>query len=82
MKTAAVHSRIQPEIKERTETILHRLGDPVERSQEHTQITWPILDRSRRSRPASAPQLPASRTPIARRQGSAFVAFLTFVALA
>ena len=26
MKTAAVHSRIQPEIKEQAETILHRLG--------------------------------------------------------
>lgn len=26
MKTAAVHSRIQPEIKERAESILHRLG--------------------------------------------------------
>lgn len=26
MKTAAVHSRIQPEIKEKAERILHRLG--------------------------------------------------------
>ena len=26
MKTAAVHSRIQPELKEQAETILHRLG--------------------------------------------------------
>jgi len=26
MKTAAVHSRIQPEIKEQAEAILHRLG--------------------------------------------------------
>lgn len=26
MKTAAVHSRIQPEIKQRAEDILHRLG--------------------------------------------------------
>ena len=26
MKSAAVHSRIQPEIKEQAETILHRLG--------------------------------------------------------
>lgn len=26
MKSAAVHSRIEPEIKERAETILHRLG--------------------------------------------------------
>ncbi len=26
MKTAAVHSRIQPEIKEKAEGILHRLG--------------------------------------------------------
>jgi DNA-damage-inducible protein J len=26
MKTAAVHSRIQPEIKEKAEAILHRLG--------------------------------------------------------
>jgi len=26
MKTAAVHSRIQPEIKEQAESILHRLG--------------------------------------------------------
>ena len=26
MKTAAVHSRIQPDIKEKAENILHRLG--------------------------------------------------------
>lgn len=26
MKTAAVHSRIEPEIKEKAESILHRLG--------------------------------------------------------
>lgn len=26
MKTAAVHSRIQPEIKQRAEEVLHRLG--------------------------------------------------------
>jgi DNA-damage-inducible protein J len=26
MKTAAVHSRIQPEIKEQAEAVLHRLG--------------------------------------------------------
>lgn len=41
MKTAAVHSRIQPEIKEQAEGILHRLGlSPTEAIRMfYTQIT-------------------------------------------
>lgn len=41
MKTAAVHSRIQPEIKEQAESILHRLGlSPTEAIRIfYTQIT-------------------------------------------
>ena len=41
MKTAAVHTRIQPEIKERAERILHRLGvSPTEAIRMfYTQIT-------------------------------------------
>lgn len=41
MKTAAVHSRIQPEIKEKAENILHRLGlSPTEAIRIfYTQIT-------------------------------------------
>jgi len=41
MKTAAVHSRIQPEIKEHAESILHRLGlSPTEAIRIfYTQIT-------------------------------------------
>ena len=41
MKTAAVHSRIEPEIKEKAETILHRLGvSPTEAIRLfYTQIT-------------------------------------------
>ncbi len=41
MKTAAVHSRIQPEIKERAEEILQRLGlSPTEAIRMfYTQIT-------------------------------------------
>ena len=41
MKTAAVHTRIQPEIKERAESILHRLGlSPTEAIRMfYTQIT-------------------------------------------
>jgi DNA-damage-inducible protein J len=41
MKTAAVHSRIQPEIKEKAERILHRLGlSPTEAIRMfYTQIT-------------------------------------------
>ena len=41
MKTAAVHSRIQPDIKEKAETILHRLGlSPTEAIRMfYTQIT-------------------------------------------
>ena len=41
MKTAAVHSRIQPEIKEQAESILHRLGlSPTEAIRMfYTQIT-------------------------------------------
>lgn len=41
MKTAAVHSRIQPEIKEQAENILHRLGlSPTEAIRIfYTQIT-------------------------------------------
>jgi len=41
MKTAAVHSRIQPEIKQKAEDILHRLGlSPTEAIRMfYTQIT-------------------------------------------
>ena len=41
MKTAAVHSRIQPDIKEKAENILHRLGlSPTEAIRMfYTQIT-------------------------------------------
>ena len=41
MKTASVHSRIQPEIKEQAESILHRLGlSPTEAIRIfYTQIT-------------------------------------------
>ena len=41
MKTAAVHSRIQPDIKEKAESILHRLGlSPTEAIRMfYTQIT-------------------------------------------
>ena len=41
MKTAAVHSRIEPEIKEKAESILHRLGvSPTEAIRMfYTQIT-------------------------------------------
>ena len=41
MKTAAVHSRIQPEIKQQAEDILHRLGlSPTEAIRMfYTQIT-------------------------------------------
>lgn len=41
MKTAAVHSRIQPEIKAQAESILHRLGlSPTEAIRMfYTQIT-------------------------------------------
>lgn len=41
MKTAAVHSRIEPEIKEKAESILHRLGmSPTEAIRIfYTQIT-------------------------------------------
>ena len=41
MKTAVVHSRIQPEIKEQAESILHRLGlSPTEAIRIfYTQIT-------------------------------------------
>jgi len=41
MKTAAVHSRIQPEIKQKAEGILHRLGlSPTEAIRMfYTQIT-------------------------------------------
>ncbi len=41
MKTAAVHSRIQPEIKQQAEAILHRLGlSPTEAIRMfYTQIT-------------------------------------------
>ena len=41
MKTAAVHSRIDPEVKKRAESILHRLGlSPTEAIRMfYTQIT-------------------------------------------
>jgi len=41
MKTSAVHSRIEPEIKEKAESILHRLGvSPTEAIRMfYTQIT-------------------------------------------
>ena len=41
MKTAAIHSRIEPEVKEKAESILHRLGvSPTEAIRMfYTQIT-------------------------------------------